>query len=215
MTFLPPKRRLPCWKRHHFQIYPYFYDFHYITVIRLSATALYLSTMNIAGLIDHDQFPFPPEAKNSKPNHRPTKMHFAVCGLHLRNHPLSHQLISAGAHFLHEALTAPLYKMYVLKAPNKPTKPGLVLQPGTPGTASLPVEVWNIPEASLGSLLSFVPSPLGFGTVLLADGKEVYGFTCEGWAADPGAAREMGLESEDITSYGGWASYAKEIANHQ
>jgi allophanate hydrolase len=46
-----------------------------------------------------------------------------------------------------------------------------------------------------------VPSPMGIGTVELADGRFVKGFICEPWAvsADSGA--------QDITAFGGWIAY--------
>lgn len=139
-------------------------------------------------------------------------MHFAVCGLHLRNFPLNHQLTDLGGTFIREARTTSNYAMYALSSPGKPTKPGLILHPTGKSTASLLVEIWDIPEAAVGPLLNFVSSPLGFGTVFLDGGEQVYGFTCEGWAADQETALAMGLQSVDITSYGGWAKYAEALA---
>jgi allophanate hydrolase len=45
-----------------------------------------------------------------------------------------------------------------------------------------------------------IPSPLGIGTLVLADGSRVKGFLCES-AALEGA--------RDITAFGGWRAYLK------
>ena len=71
----------------------------------------------------------------------------------------------------------------------------------------LTVEVWDIPDESIGTLLRYVPAPLGFGTVFLEGGEKVYGFICEGWAADKHAAAKMGITAEDITKFGGWREW--------
>lgn len=135
-------------------------------------------------------------------------MHFAVCGLHLRGGPLNHQLVTAGGKFVRATMTSGDYTMHALSDASTPLKPGLVLHPGgAPGAASIPVEVWDMPEVSIGALLNFVPSPLGFGTVILEDGEKVKGFVCEGWAADPEKASLMGVAARDITAYGGWNEF--------
>ena len=63
---------------------------------------------------------------------------------------------------------------------------------------------WALPTAAIGALLALVPSPLGFGTVALADGP-CLGFLVEA-AAIAGA--------RDITSFGGWRAWlaAREAA---
>jgi allophanate hydrolase len=43
-----------------------------------------------------------------------------------------------------------------------------------------------------------VPAPLAIGTVALADGTTVPGFTCEGVAVEG---------APDITGHGGWRAY--------
>lgn len=60
-----------------------------------------------------------------------------------------------------------------------------------------------MPLRSIGGLLQRVTRPLGFGTVVLEDKAEVYGFICEGYIA------EGGENITDITSYGSWLEYLK------
>lgn len=115
----------------------------------------------------------------------------AVCGLHMRGFPLEMQMIEHGAVFIREAKTAPQYKM--IKLPSHPAKPGLIRM-NEPG-ASIEVEVWEMPLSQLGSFVSLIPSPLGFGKVQLEDGSEIPGFICETSAAEI---------AEDISHTGGW-----------
>lgn len=135
-------------------------------------------------------------------------MLLAVCGLHLSGGPLNHQLVDAGGKLIRATKTIASYSMYALSDASTPLKPGLVLHPGSPaGTAAIDVEVWDVAEKEIGSILKAVPPPLGLGTIWLEDGEKVHGFVAEGWAADPKLARAMGVESEDITSSGGWKQF--------
>lgn len=138
-------------------------------------------------------------------------MLFAVCGLHMRGGKLNHDLTCRNATFVRETKSAAKYKMYALSAGDLPTKPAMIFHPnGGINTGAITVEVWDIPDDSIGSLLQKVPAPLSFGTVHLEDGSTVYGFTAEGWAADPSSAAIMGLSIEDITQFGGWREWHSE-----
>ena len=55
-----------------------------------------------------------------------------------------------------------------------------------------------MPASAFGSFVALIPAPLGIGTLMLADGREVKGFICEGWAADT---------ARDVTAFGGWRAY--------
>lgn len=115
----------------------------------------------------------------------------AVCGLHMRGFPLEKQMLEHGARFWQEARTAACYEL--VKLPTVPAKPGLLRQAA--GGSSIKLELWQMPLASLGSFASLIPAPLGLGRVILADGREVTGFICEGYAA---------AGAENVTAYGGW-----------
>lgn len=123
----------------------------------------------------------------------------AVCGLHMRGFPLEHQLTEAGGSFLRRAITAPCYRLYSLSG--SVVRPGLVRT--LSGGASIEVEVWRVPKACLGDLLAQTASPLGFGTIELADGERTMGFLCEAFAAE---------NAEDITNFGGWRMYQKQAS---
>jgi allophanate hydrolase len=120
----------------------------------------------------------------------------AVVGAHLSGMPLNGQLTERGATLLRETQTAPEYRLYALPGA-VPPKPGLVRVRPSEG-ASLAVEVWEMPAAAYGSFVALIPSPLGIGTLALADGSSVQGFVCEALALEG---------AEDITHHGGWRRY--------
>ncbi|MBB6673315.1 allophanate hydrolase [Cohnella nanjingensis] len=117
----------------------------------------------------------------------------AVCGLHMRGLPLERQMRDSGARFIRETETAPKYRL--VRLPTAPAKPGLLKQAS--GGAAIRLEVWEMPLERFGGFAAAIPAPLGIGKVELADGMEVPGFVCEGYA-------EAG--AEDVTAYGGWRS---------
>jgi len=118
----------------------------------------------------------------------------AVVGAHLSGMPLNSQLQERGAVLLESTFTAANYRLYALPG-TVPPKPGL--RRAEQGAAII-VELWAMPLVHFGSFVGLVPSPLGIGTLTLADGREVKGFICEPWALDG---------AEDITAFGGWRAY--------
>ncbi|MES1925006.1 allophanate hydrolase [Salinisphaera sp. T31B1] len=118
----------------------------------------------------------------------------AVVGAHLRGMPLNGQLTERDAVFVEQTETAPEYRLLAL-AGTTPPKPGLIRGDGG---AAIQVELWDVPVAAFGSFVALIPAPLGIGTLTLADGREVKGFICEGWAAD---------SARDVTAFGGWRAY--------
>jgi len=119
----------------------------------------------------------------------------AVCGAHMRDLPLNHQLTERGGFLLESTRTAPQYRFYALSG-EPPQRPGLVREPE--GGASIDVEIWALPLEHYGSFVAGIPAPLGIGSVALADGRNVQGFVCEAYAVS---------DAEDITALGGWRRY--------
>jgi allophanate hydrolase len=115
--------------------------------------------------------------------------------------PLNGQLTERGAHRVASVRTAPVYRLYALPG-TVPPKPGLVRVAQGEGVA-IEVEVWEMPVAQYGSFVALIPSPLGIGTLALADGSNVQGFVCEAQAL---------AGAEDISHHGGWRHY---IASRQ
>jgi len=120
----------------------------------------------------------------------------AVVGAHLTGEPLNWQLTERRARLVATTRTDGQYRLYAL-ANTTPAKPGLVFTPGFKGEG-IEVEVWAMPEQTVGSFLNTIPPPLCLGTIRLADGSHVRGFLCE----------PSGIEgAQEITHFGGWRSY--------
>ena len=132
------------------------------------------------------------------------RMRIAVVGAHLTGMPLNSQLTERGATLVQATTTAPHYRLHALPG-TVPPKPGLERAPGR--GAAIALEVWEMPQAEVGSFLALIPPPLGLGSVELADGSWVHGFVCEGHAL-AGAL--------DVTQHGGWRAYlAHRVATTQ
>lgn len=119
-----------------------------------------------------------------------------VVGAHLSGQPLNWQLTERKARLMKQTRTHGDYRLYAL-ANSTPAKPGLVFEPGF-GGEGIEVEVWAMPEETVGSFLNAIPPPLGLGTVRLKDGSLAKGFLCE-------PAGVVG--AKEITHLGGWRKF--------
>jgi allophanate hydrolase len=98
----------------------------------------------------------------------------AVVGVHLSGQPLNSELLTLGARLRQTTRAASEYRLYALPDGRRP---GLVRMPGAGSTVE--VEVWDVPIAGVGALLSGIRPPLSLGTISLADGSEVTGILGE------------------------------------
>ncbi len=120
----------------------------------------------------------------------------AVVGAHLSGMPLNPQLKNLGGQFCRVSKTIPAYSLYALAGQTIP-KPGLLRSVEGKGS-SIDVEVWGLPPEGFGAFVAAIPSPLGIGTLALADGTNPKGFLVE----------TAGLEgATDISDLGGWRKY--------
>lgn len=119
----------------------------------------------------------------------------AVVGAHLSGMPLNRELTGLGATFLRATTTAAGYRLFAL-AGGPPARPGLIRV--AEGGAAIALEVWAMPPEGFGRFVAGIPSPLGIGTLALADGTTVKGFLCESVATD---------DARDVTAFGGWRAY--------
>jgi allophanate hydrolase len=124
----------------------------------------------------------------------------AVVGAHLTGQPLNWQLTQRGGRLLKTCKTSVQYKFYALKN-TTPPKPGLVRVPGFQGPG-IEVEVWALPEDTVGSFVDGVPQPLSIGTLELEDSTLVKGFLVEPTGTD---------EALEITELGGWRQYLETL----
>jgi len=116
----------------------------------------------------------------------------AVNGTLMRGLELNANLVSAGAEFLRESATAPVYRLWSIGDRHP------AMMRSKSGGASIAVEVWSVPAEGLASILQNEPAGLCIGKVRLVDGVEVLGvlgepILCEGQL--------------EITSFGGWRPY--------
>ena len=121
-----------------------------------------------------------------------------VVGAHLTGQPLNWQLTQRGGRLVRTCRTHPDYKFYALHG-TVPPKPGLVHVPGY-GGPGIEVEIWALPEDTVGSFVEGVPPPLCIGTLRLEDGAQTKGFLAEPVAI---------ADATEITQYGGWRAYLK------
>ncbi|MBS0269743.1 MAG: allophanate hydrolase [Proteobacteria bacterium] len=134
---------------------------------------------------------------------RPAKkrtVEVAVVGAHLRGQPLNGQLTERNAIYRETCRTAEGYRLYALPG-TTPPKPGLVFDGSGPG--GIEVEIWEMDETAFGSFVALIPPPLGIGTLILDDGRQVKGFLCESHAL---------RGAEDITEFGGWRAWLSRTA---
>ncbi|MBL9144362.1 MAG: allophanate hydrolase [Verrucomicrobiaceae bacterium] len=124
-------------------------------------------------------------------------MKIAVCGAHMEGLALHWQLREREAKLVQRTTSAPCYRFYHLPANGRiPDRPGMIRV--SEGGAAIEMEVWEIPQSTVGSFLEGIGAPLGLGKVELADGTKVTGFICEGIVAST---------ASDITSYGSWRKW--------
>jgi hypothetical protein len=124
-----------------------------------------------------------------------------VVGAHLSGMVLNSELTSRGGVFVRTAETTRDYRFFAL-AGGPPKRPGLLRIEDGAG-AAIACEVWALPAQGFGTFVNGIPSPLGIGTVRLADGATPKGFLVE----------PAGLAgAQDISALGGWRAYIASIA---
>jgi hypothetical protein len=118
----------------------------------------------------------------------------AVNGTLMRGLALNPNLLNVGATFNCETQTEPAYRLWSIQD----QYPAMVRV--TTGGVAIAVEVWDVPLAGLGSILTQEPSGLAIGKVKLANGEIVLGVIGE----------PLTVEGQlEITEFGGWRSYCR------
>ena len=120
------------------------------------------------------------------------KVKLAVNGTLMRGFALNRNLVKAGAEFVIETATAPVYRLWSIHD----TYPAM-LRDETAG-ATIRLEVWQISPAGLVEVLQGEPPGLCIGRVELEYGELVFGVLAEPYlcAGQP-----------EITALGGWRNY--------
>lgn len=116
----------------------------------------------------------------------------AVNGTLMRGLALNPNLLNVGATFNCETTTEPAYRLWSIQD----NYPAMVRV--AEGGVAVAVEVWDVPAAGLGVILSQEPPGLAIGKVKLADGEIVLGVIGEPLTVEG---------QKEITQFGGWRAY--------
>lgn len=118
-----------------------------------------------------------------------------VFGAHRSGQPLNRELRAVGARLLGTVATTPEYRM--VRLATTPPKPGVYrVADGSGGV--IRGESWALSPAGFARFALGLAAPMAIGRVILDDGRDVLGFTCEPGAID-GAT--------DVTAHGDWVEY--------
>ena len=119
-------------------------------------------------------------------------MIIAVNGTLMRDLSANHFLIEAGAKFLRDARTAPIYRLWTIGDRH----PAMLRDER--GGASIRLELWQIIPEKMIDVFETEPPGLVIGKILLDDGSTVPGILAEPYLVDG---------CEEITCYLGWRDY--------
>jgi len=117
----------------------------------------------------------------------------AVNGTLMRGLKLAPNMAAAGASFVREAATEPVYRIWTVNDDH----PAMIRVTDGSGVA-VAVEVWSVPAAGLAGILLNEPPGLSIGKVNLADGSTVLGVIGE-----PALVEGQ----REISQHGGWRAY--------
>lgn len=120
----------------------------------------------------------------------------AVNGTLMRGLALNQNMLDAGAVFVCEAKTFPVYRLWSIGD----RYPGMQRDPLA--GAAIDLEVWEVLPAGLFKILEKEPPGLTLGRVLLFDGQDVFGVLAEAYIVK---------DQREITSFGGWRSYTDSL----
>ena len=124
----------------------------------------------------------------------PDTLKLAVNGTLMRDLSLNPNMLNVGSTFEREAKTAPCYRIWSIDD----SYPAMIRV--KEGGVAVALEVWNVPLAGLGTILSQEPPGLAIGKVTLHDGEEVLGVIGEPLTVEG---------KREITQHGGWRAYQK------
>jgi hypothetical protein len=124
-------------------------------------------------------------------------MIFCVNGTLMRGLSLNRNILDAGARFVEETRTAPLYRLWSVGD----RYPGMLRS--SEAGREIAVELWELRDAAgLVRILEGEPPGLTIGRVRLADGRDVLGVLAEPYLVE---------DQPEITAFGGWRAYIDSV----
>ena len=120
------------------------------------------------------------------------KVKLAVNGTLMRGLELNHNLLSVGAVFLCQTVTAPNYRLWSIDD----LYPAMLRDDHL--GAAIQVEVWSLSASALVAVLQQEPPGLCLGRVELQGGELVFGVLAEPYLISG---------QQEITRWGGWREY--------
>ncbi|NER80528.1 MAG: glutamyl-tRNA amidotransferase [Leptolyngbya sp. SIO1D8] len=121
----------------------------------------------------------------------------AVNGTLMQGLALNPNLLNVGATLAYEAQTEAAYRLWSIDD----QYPAMIRV--AEGGVAIAVEVWHVPAAGLGVILSQEPPGLAIGKVKLADGEVVLGVIGEPLTVQG---------KPEITQFGGWRAYQASLS---
>jgi gamma-glutamylcyclotransferase (GGCT)/AIG2-like uncharacterized protein YtfP len=126
-------------------------------------------------------------------------MLFCVNGTLMRGLSLNRNMLDAGARFVEESHTAPIYRLWSIG-----DRHPAMLRVADAGR-EIAVELWEVDPDGLVRILAGEPPGLTVGWVRLADGRELLGVLAEPYLVEG---------QPEITRFGGWRAYLASINPH-
>jgi len=119
----------------------------------------------------------------------------AVNGTLMRGLELNENLVKLGGIFLYEAETSPQYRLWSINDVHP------AMQKVYSNGNSIQLEIWELPEIGLATLLLEEPPGLSLGKIILKSNQQILGILGE---------NHLCLGQKEITQFGGWRNYIKE-----
>ena len=119
-------------------------------------------------------------------------IYLAVNGTLMRGLELNENLLKAGAQFIEETKTAPIYRLWSINDRH----PAMIRV--AEGGKAIAVEIWAVPSVGISDILLQEPPGLCVGKVILANNEVVLGVLGEPFLCE---------HQKEITAWEGWRTY--------
>jgi hypothetical protein len=121
-------------------------------------------------------------------------IYLAVNGTLMRGLALNGNLLKAGATFVEETTTAPIYRLWSIQDRH----PAMIRV--AEGGKAIAVEIWAVPPAGVCAILIQEPPGLCIGKVVLPNNEVVLGVLGEPFLCE---------DQREITEWEGWRAYTE------